>query len=129
MNYSSFSLNGSWDMAYSEDMYTDTSCPDKCLTYFSIPNAVPGYWEDMLDAFACAPFYVKLRSTEFGIQRYPIASRLAPDMILPNLSGNFFYMRKFSCENISGSASLYIQGVQNKASAWINGVYLGHLYL
>ncbi len=90
-----------------------------------VRNAIPGYWEDMTDVFACTDFYHKLRiNPEYGIQQYPMTS-MPPDMALPNVIGNFFYQRTFNCENITEPCALHFVGVQNAVSVWLNDVYLG----
>ncbi len=123
MIYSFFSLNGTWEMAYSEEAYKDTICPE--FDGFLIENAVPGYWEDMTEAFLYAPFFPKLKiNPEYGIQKYPIATGI-PDMALPNIIGNFFYKRTFLCENINAPAVIHFDGVQNAVSVWLNGAFLG----
>ena len=123
MNYTSFSLNGTWRMNYSPDKYTGESNPWK--SGYAVEGAVPGYWEDMTDKFALAEFFRHLRiNPEYGIQRYPIAGT-APDMALPNVIGNFFYQRTFICENIDAPSCLHFAGVQNAVSVWLNDSYLG----
>ncbi len=123
MIYTSFSLNGPWEMSYSETAYKGTENPWK--DGFLIENAVPGYWEDMQDAFALAPFFGNLKiNPEFGAQRYPIAG-VCPDMALPNIVGNFFYRRTVRCEGIHAPAVIHFEGVQNAVSVWLNDVYLG----
>ncbi len=123
MIYKTFSLNGDWEMDYCEEKYLGTTVPVFKGTL--IKNAVPGYWEDMTDSFSCAPFFRNLKiNPEYGIQRYPIA-KTAPDMALPNITGNFYYRRMFSLENIYEPTVIHFNGVQNAASVWINGVYLG----
>ncbi len=123
MVYQSYSLNGAWKMAYQADAYLGEENPWKsgCL----IPNAVPGYWEDMKEAFQLAPFFCKLMvNPEYGVQSYPIAGT-APDMALPNVVGNFFYQKTINCEDVNGSIYIHFEGVQNAASVWVNDVYLG----
>ncbi len=123
MNFKSFSLNGNWYMNYTEDKYIGKENPWEKGEL--IEAAVPGYWEDMTDKFQMAEFFGALRiNPEYGVQRYPIAGT-APDMALPNVVGNFFYMRKFSCENFRGDAFIHFEGVQNALSLWINDIYLG----
>ena len=123
MIYSEFSLNGTWKMDYSEENYLSESCPT--FKGAIIPNAVPGYWEDMTESFKAAPFFRHLKiNPEYGLQQYPIFD-FCPDMALPNIVGNFFYERKFNCEEITDPATLYFGGVKNAASVWLNGVYLG----
>ena len=86
-------LNGNWEMSYGESVYTGVENPWKAGEL--VQNAVPGYWEEMTDAFAQTGFYTRLRiNPEYGIQRYPIRETV-PDMALPNITGNFFYRRTF----------------------------------
>lgn len=140
MIYTSFSLNGAWEMYYQEDQYTCTISPFKSSEYEEkdiagtepedrssnvIENAVPGYWEDMTEAFMQTPFFRSLRiNPEYGLQQYPMAGS-APDMALPNVMGNFFYRRKFRCESIKDSSVIHFEGVQNAVSVWINDTFLG----
>ncbi len=139
MIYTSFSLNGAWEMEYQEERYTDTESPfhrirkqeDAAGTEPEergnnlIEKAVPGYWEDMTEAFQLAPFYGKLRiNPEYGIQRYPMAG-CAPDMALPNIIGTFFYRRRFTWESTQQQTTLFFTGVQNTVFVWINDLFLG----
>ncbi len=50
-----------------------------------------------------------------------------PDMTLSNVYGCFVYKRRFFVDksSLNDVTELYISGVQNTVSAWINGVYLG----
>lgn len=123
MNYTSFSLNGTWSMNYSTEKYIGEENPwDKG---YPVENAIPGYWEDMTEKFMLTEFFGSLRiNPEYGIQQYPMAGT-APDMALPNIIGNFFYQRTFVCEGINAPASIHFEGVQNAVSVWINNVYLG----
>lgn len=124
MNYISFLLNGAWYMDYSTEKYLGEENPWSKEENL-IDNAVPGYWEDMTGALACASFFPGLRmNPEYGIQQYPMTA-LPPDMALPNVIGNFFYKRTFNCENITGPCALHFVGVQNAVSVWINDEYLG----
>ena len=129
MNYIPFSLNGAWEMFYSEEAYTSKEAPllvnpshePDCL----VENAVPGYWEDMTDTFLEMPFFRKLKiNPSYGVQRYPIRGT-APDMALPNIVGNFFYRRTVVFEEVSENTTIYFEGVQNTASVWINGCFIG----
>ena len=139
MLYSSFSLNGAWEMDYAEDAYLSSENPfqktaaakdiagtepeDRSRSV--VENAVPGYWEDMTEAFTKTPFFCKLRiNPEFGIQKYPIAST-PPDMALPNIKGNFFYRRSFQCEDTENPSVIHFEGVQNAVSVWLNDIFLG----
>ena len=129
MIYTSFSLNGAWDMFYQKDKYESEAVPILKHAYYEpdpqVLNAVPGYWEDMTEQFKLTTFFGKLNiNPEYGIQEYPIFST-APDMALPNIVGNFFYKRTFVCEDIKENAVLYFGGVQNSVLVWINDVYIG----
>ena len=129
MIYTSFILNGAWDMFYQKDKYESTIVPVlEKLDYEPDPqviDAVPGYWEDMKEQFKLTPFFKKLNvNPEYGIQEYPIFGT-APDMALPNIVGNFFYSRTIVCDGIAENAALYFGGVQNSISVWINGVFVG----
>ena len=87
---------------------------------------VPGYWEDMVDLFRTTPLHSRLRwNPLYTVQRYPQAGYV-PDMALPNVVGTFVYQRTFILEEEEKNAVLWIGGVQNSASAWINGCRLGH---
>ncbi len=121
--YHSLSLNGTWEMAYSQDAYLGTDNP--WTQGHPVVNAVPGYWEDMKDAFLPAPFYGRLKiNPEFTAQSYPMSGN-PPDMALPNIAGNFFYRRTFSCDAPDRPAEICFEGVQNCASVWFNDVFLG----
>ena len=143
MYYTAFRLNGDWEMNYAQEAYLSTANPwpgtpnagdsdaysgtEKAWERKNIiPNAVPGYWEDMTDRFAqLTPYYMNLKiNPEYGLQRYPIAGA-APDMALPNIVGNFFYRRSFLLEESSVPAAIWFGGVQNAVSVWLNDVYLG----
>ena len=123
MFYTYFSLNGTWQMGYSENIYLSKQKPE--FKGYTIRNAVPGYWEDMTDRFAREEFYRSLRiNPEHGLWQYPIA-QYCPDMALPNIMGNFFYTRTFLCEGVKDSAVLHFGGVHNAVSVWLNGEFLG----
>lgn len=129
MNYASFSLNGAWDMFYQSDKYASETVPALNHAYYEpdpqVLNAVPGYWEDMKEQFKLTTFFGKLKiNPEYGLQEYPIFST-APDMALPNISGNFFYKRTIVCEDVPENAALHFGGVQNSVLVWINDVYIG----
>ena len=139
MLFKAVSLNGTWEMKYTEEGYCSEENPFKNISEEEdlagtepksicgdfIENAVPGYWEDMTEAFQMASFYSKLRfNPEYGVQKYPIAGN-PPDMALPNITGTFFYRKKFMYSKTNGDKTLHFEGVQNSVSAWINDVYLG----
>ena len=136
--YKSISLNGAWEMHYQPEKYKSTEVPPSIHLNKSqynpsslsvgtniIKNAVPGYWEDMIDDFRFAPFFSKLRiNPEYGVQSYPIAFD-APDMALPNIMGTFFYYKAFEFTDINNPASIHFEGVQNTAKVWVNNTYIG----
>lgn len=123
MIYEIFSLCGAWRMDYCEDKYESSSLPE--FKGVVIENAVPGYWEDMTESFMKAPFSRHLRiNPEYCHQQYPIVGT-APDMALPNIVGNFFYSRTFTCEGIYSPSCLHFGGVQSAVSVWLNGTFLG----
>lgn len=137
MIYTSLSLNGAWEMHYREQKYTGTENPFRNIrgrvldetesidhSRVLIEAAVPGYWEDMTEAFMQTSWFGKLRvNPEYGLQQYPMAGN-APDMALPNIVGNFFYRREFTWGTV-GPAVIHFEGVQNAASVWLNDVFLG----
>ncbi len=123
MSHMTFSLNGTWEMDYTPEVYTDKALP--VFTGFAVDQAVPGYWEDMNEQFLLAPFFGQLQiNPEYGIQQYPIAGT-APDMALPYITGNFFYRRKFQYAGGYLPCAFHFEGVQNILHLWLNGVYLG----
>ncbi|MBQ3012447.1 MAG: beta galactosidase jelly roll domain-containing protein [Clostridia bacterium] len=123
MIYESFSLSGTWRMDYCEDKYESSYLPE--IKGAVIENAVPGYWEDMTESFEKAPFCHRLKiNPEYSHQQYPIVDT-APDMLLPNIVGNFFYSRTFICDKFDSPSCLHFGGVQSSASVWLNGVFLG----
>ena len=90
-------------------------------------NAVPAYWEDMANEFRETYLYQRFKwNPDYTNQKYPMGGYV-PDMALPNIYGCFVYCREFDLDDIPDAryAELYIGGVQNRASAWINGVYIG----
>ena len=110
-------------MIYREEEYTSVKQPE--FNGNLIPDAVPGYWEDMTDKFRKAEFYREMRiNPEYGVWEYPI-THYCPDMALPNIVGNFFYKRTFLCEDVNAPAVLYFGGVCNAVSVWLNGAFLG----
>ena len=143
MHYTTYSLSGDWEMNYQYEIYrsaenpwSKSANPGNSDEYSgtekawdrddTMPDAIPGYWEDMTDKFALlTPYYLKLKiNPEYGLQRYPIAG-FAPDMALPNIVGNFFYRRSFVIDEVNVPATLWFGGVQNACSVWLNDVYLG----
>ena len=129
MKNNTLSLNGVWLADYiSNSPYKSENEPylDKSLDSVT-PISVPGYWEDMTDLFRTTSLHTKLSwNPLYTLQRYPQAGYV-PDMALPNPYGAFVYSKEFELpegEKIC-EAELYVGGVQNTLSAWINGKYLG----
>lgn len=123
MIYTSFSLNGSWEMAYIEEKYSENIIPK--LKWELINNSVPGYWEDMNASFQSTDFFRKLKiNPEYGLQSYPIAGT-APDMALPNILGTFFYKKSIECNENNEECFIHFEGVQNCVKVWINDIFLG----
>ena len=83
-------LCGKWEMLYSKDApKKDMSLPTFDLG-FAPENAVPGYFEDMVELFKTAPFYNDLAyNPEFKEIVYPISERV-PDMTLKTIVGTYY---------------------------------------
>ena len=123
MIYTSFSLNDSWEMAYTEEKYNECAIPK--LKWEAVEDCVPGYWEDMKKSFQATDFFRKVKiNPEYGIQSYPIAGT-APDMALPNIVGTFFYKKNIECLENQNECFIHFEGVQNSIKVWINDIYLG----
>ncbi len=121
------SLNGDWTMQYlGADLYESEAQPQINEGYL-IEDAVPGYWEDMLDKFRSNPTHTILKyNPSYTLQRYPQAGYV-PDMALNNVLGTFAYTRKFEvCKDaLKGEIEIFFGGVQNTVSTWINGNFIG----
>ena len=50
--YDAVPLNGAWEMAYRPYAHESVECPR--FAGVTVTDAVPGYWDDMLDAFRAA---------------------------------------------------------------------------
>lgn len=119
------SLNGDWTIDYlSSEPYSGNNEPE--FVGFPTKNAVPGYWEDMLDEFRKTRLHTKLSwNPLYTLQRYPQAGYV-PDMALPTVLGCFGYTRVFNLTEIpDGDCCLYVGGAHNTLDAWINGEYIG----
>lgn len=121
------SLNGDWKLYYlGSEPYNTTDLPtmDKAEP---IKNAVPAYWEDMVEQLQMTKWFSAIRYNPlYTLQRYPMAG-YAPDTCLPNPVGTFAYSKSFhvSAEAVNTDAVLYVGGAHNTVNAWINGVYIG----
>ncbi len=130
MEYTAYSLNGAWEMAYSAEKYIGTENPWKecSLGEYSarVEFAVPGYWEDMLPVLkklpVSEPLYI---NPKFGTQSYPIKD-MASDMALENVQGTVFYRKEFKYTEDADRMVLHFEGVQNTVSVWLNDCYVGH---
>lgn len=120
--YDAVSLNGAWEMAYRPYAWETVDIPK--FQGVVVENAVPGYWEDMLDAFRKAGMRDEFRINPLhSRQTFPI-SDYADDMTLPNIRGSFFYRRVVNLST-SGPAVLAFEGVRNQVHAWVNGKLVG----
>lgn len=121
------SLNGDWYMQYvGVESYSLDVLPEIKDGYV-IADAVPGYWEDMMDKFREYPMHRELNyNPAYSLQRYP-QTGYVPDMYLPNVLGTFLYNRTVNVNKaeLLGEVELFIGGAQNTVSAWINGKFLG----
>lgn len=133
MEYTAYSLNGAWEMAYCREKYKGTTqpwdknvgmtVPSKAALY--VEQAVPGYWEDMLPILKTLPSSEALYiNPNFGTQSYPI-KEMAPDMALENVQGTVFYRKEFVYTPTAEYNVLHFEGVQNSVSVWLNDSYLG----
>lgn len=123
MLYTSYCMNGLWEMDYRAEAFTGIENP--WTEGFPVENAVPGYWEDMMQAFSAAPFYSHLSvNPEYGNQRYPMTAT-PPDMALPTIPGTFFYHRNFTIAPSEGEWELHFGGVQNSVWVWVNDLFIG----
>lgn len=120
-------LNGNWTMQYlGVEQYSSNVKPD-LSEGFLIEDAVPAYWEDMMDKFRENTIHRHLKyNPSYTLQRYPQVGYV-PDMHLPNVMGCFAYKRNFTVlkSQLNIETELYLEGVQNMVSAWLNGKYLG----
>ena len=122
-------LNGKWKMDYISDTpYMSKIEPvlgEDTKNLISVP--VPGYWEDFEDLLSSSPFYSKLSwNPLYTAQRYP-QTGYPLDMEMLNPYGTFAYNRSFTINStlLDFECELYVGGVQNSLSVWINGVYIG----
>lgn len=119
-------LNGNWNMGYvSNEPYNSEDVPK--VEYFHFKNAVPGYWEDMMDAFRGCGLHVKLSyNPSYTLQRYPQVAYV-PDMALPTILGCFAYSKSFELmsDEVDTEAYIYCGGAHNTTRVWINGQFIG----
>ena len=126
------SLNGTWLLDYigpepycSEEEPTFPKPKNPSAPADAVACPVPSYFEDLADLFRTTPLHTKLAYNPlYTLQRYPQAGYV-PDMALPNPLGCFLYQRQFTFSGEGGEGELVFGGVQNTASVWLNGRYLG----
>ena len=120
--YNAVSLDGAWEMAYRPYSWETVDAPK--FSGVMVEKAVPGYWEDMKDAFRAAGMRDEFRINPlYSRQSFPI-SEYADDMTLPNILGTFFYRRTVDLRE-TGPAVLAFEGVRNQVHAWVNGTFVG----
>ena len=120
--FDSISLDGEWEMAYR---------PYACETFdyprfegVKVPNAVPGYWEDMVADFRAAGMKDEFRINPwYTRQTYPIGG-YADDTTLPQIYGSFLYRRQVELPRAEQAAVLRFEGVRNQVQAWVNGRFV-----
>ena len=119
--YDAVPLDGAWEMAYRPYAHESVDYPR--FAGVTVADAVPGYWEDMIDAFRAAGMKDEFRINPlYGRQRHPITG-WADDTTLPNISGCFYYRRTVELDR-AGVAVLAFEGVRNQVHVWINGRFV-----
>ena len=120
--FDAVSLDGRWEMWYCTNCSESVECPQ--FAGVEVAAAIPGYWEDMEDAFrdagmvcdfAINPLYVR--------QSYPIAGR-ALDTTFPNIYGCFFYRRRVVLDEVPLHAAIAFEGVRNEVRLWVNRTFV-----
>ena len=118
----SIPLDGAWEMAY--EPYARESVEYPSFKGVRIDGAVPGYWEDMTDAFAAAGLVGPFRQNPFyEVQTLPMTG-WAQDTTLPQIYGCFYYRRTVDVDD-EGPAVLAFEGVRNQVHVWVNGRFAG----
>ena len=120
------SLNGKWDIEYlSPEVYLSTREPLMTSEKISLESAVPCYFEDMREALSGAAFFDRIAINPlYKRQTYP-ETGYCEDTVLPTYLGTFIYSREVDVPDVTGDAALYVGGVQNRLSLWVNGEYIG----
>ncbi|MBQ6339354.1 MAG: hypothetical protein IJI36_09425, partial [Kiritimatiellae bacterium] len=119
--YDAVPLDGAWEMAYRPYAHESVDYPR--FEGVKVEGAVPGYWEDMIDAFRAAGMKDEFRINPlYGRQTLPITG-WADDTTLPNVSGCFYYRRTVELDR-AGVAVLAFEGVRNQVHVWINGRFV-----
>ena len=108
--FGSVPLDGEWEMSYSPYEHRTVVCPE--FSGVRIPQAIPGYWEDMVPAFRAAGMTDEFRINPwYEKQTFPIVGS-ASDTTLPDIYGCFYYRRTFGVPR-KGPAVLHFEGVRN----------------
>ncbi len=119
------SLNGRWDISYlSPEVYAGKDEPILTENKITLANAVPRYFEDMREELSKAPFFDRIAINPlYKRQTYP-ETGYCEDTVLKTYLGTFIYAREEEITDLSGDFSLFVGGVQNRLSLWINGSYI-----
>ena len=120
--YRSVSLDGEWEMAYQPYANESIACPS--FSGVKITNAVPGYWEDMVERFRAAGMKGEFRVNPWYERQELPTSGSASDTTFPDIYGCFFYRRTLALDR-TGPAVLRFEGVRNQVHVWINGEFAG----
>ena len=120
--YDSVSLDGAWEMAYQP--YAWETVNEPVARGVRVENAVPGYWEDMTEAFRAAGMTNEFRINPwYSRQTFPVTGS-ADNTTLPQIYGCFIYRRRVTLDR-EDSAVLRFEGVRNQVHVWINGSFVG----
>ena len=119
--FDSVSLDGDWEMSYRPYAHESVIYPG--FSGVKVKDAVPGYWEDMVEAFRAAGMTDEFRINPWHVkQTFPITG-WADGTTFPNIYGCFYYRRTVNLER-TGAAVLRFEGVRNQVHAWINGRFI-----
>jgi len=119
--FESVSLDGDWEMAYRPDECRSIAYPE--FSGVTVAKAVPGYWEDLRDAFRAAGMKDEFRINPWHEdQQLPIRGS-AYDTTLPDIYGCFYYRRTVELDRV-GAAVLRFEGVRNQVHVWVNGRFV-----
>ncbi len=119
--YESIPLDGAWEMAYLPYAWETVDTP--IFRGVTVEKAIPGFWEDMTNAFRTAGMTDAFRINPWhSPQSYPIRG-WADDTTLPQIHGCFLYRRTVPLDR-KGPAVLSFEGVRNQVHAWVNGRFV-----
>ena len=120
--YDAVPLDGAWEMAYRPYAHETPYFPS--FAGVVVPNAIPGYLEDMVPAFCAAGMKDEFRTNPFHDEvKFP-RSGWTPCLTLPDIYGCFYYRRTVDLDR-AGRAVLAFEGVRNQVHAWVNGKFAG----